>query len=118
MHLIHVRLQTVFVGVRIPAFRANKSPAFISGGQLSVSVSTLTAATRTIGAHLAKTQMLIVRWFETTPQEWVVLSYLKYIFHIYVDRALARIQKLTVLPVQNDNFLKNLSAVFFLSLPL
>ena len=53
--------QVSFGGVRIPAFGAIKSPMLVSGGQLEVHVlstsacvSSLTAATMSIGAHLAK----------------------------------------------------------------
>ena len=74
VHLIHVRLQVAFVGVRIPAFGANKSSTLVSGGQLEVqilptivSASSLTSATATIGAHLPKTQTLQVRWFKSAP---------------------------------------------------
>ena len=76
-----MRLHAVFIGIRIPAFGANKSYVLVSG----VSVSSLNAATRITGAHLAKTEMLTVRWFESAPQKWVVLSYLKYIFNIHVE---------------------------------
>ena len=89
MYLIHARLQVFSIGIRIPAFDANKSHVLVSEGQfelsIGVSVSSLTAATRTIGGHLAKTQMLTVRWFESGPQKWVVLSYLKYMFNTHVE---------------------------------
>ena len=64
-------MQVSFVGIRFPTFGANKSLAIVSGGQVEVhvlstivTVSNLTTATGTIGAHLAKTHTLPVKWFE------------------------------------------------------